>query len=44
VVRVEDADVMNFTLEETTTHTPFSNILSIDLNVVPAVDDDAIWT
>ncbi|KAL5655034.1 hypothetical protein ACJX0J_034353, partial [Zea mays] len=28
----EDGDVLDFTLEETTIHTPISNIFSIDLN------------
>jgi hypothetical protein len=38
----EDGDVLDFTLEETTIHTPISNIFSIDLNVVPTIDDDAM--
>lgn len=38
----EDGDVLDFTLEETTIHTPISNIFSIDLNVLPTIDDDAM--
>jgi hypothetical protein len=38
----EDGDVSDFTLEETTIHTPISNIFSIDSNVVPTIDDDAM--
>lgn len=38
----EDGDVLDFTLEETTIHTLISNIFSIDLNVVPIIDNDAM--